>query len=200
MSASPFSGPPSPVRRRNDKQAAAYASQEKLCIVGDLPEGEDLVAEAFKAVVMREFLLSAPFCDELNADVRRYEGKQAVAGVEGFYAYEQWESDRVAEGSGTVPLRLAEEVGAARIRYSTPVERIKVAPSGCVVTGRSGERFEAAAVVSALPVGPLRNIHVEGVSEERMASLRHQRNALGRPRDGGLPAQPPLHPRSFRHT
>ena len=77
-----------------------------------------------------------------------------------------------------MPLRLAEEVGAASIRYSTPVERIRVARSGCVVTGRCGERFEAAAVVSAVPVGPLRDIHVEGVSEERLASLRHQRNAL----------------------
>jgi monoamine oxidase len=131
------------------------------------------------AVRARELASLALSCESVErtsllSDLR----KEAVAGGEGFYTYEQWETDRVAEGSGTVPLRLAEEVGAARIRYSTPVERIRVARSGCVVTSRSGERFEAAAVVSAVPVGPLRNIHVEGVSEERMASLRHQRNAL----------------------
>ena len=131
------------------------------------------------AVRARELASLALSCESVErtsllSDLR----KEAVAGGEGFYTYEQWETDRVAEGSGTVPLRLAEEVGAARIRYSTPVERIRVARSGCVVTGRCGERFEAAAVVSAVPVGPLRNIHVEGVSEERMASLRHQRNAL----------------------
>ena len=131
------------------------------------------------AVRARELASLALSCESVErtsllSDLR----KEAVAGGEGFYTYEQWETDRVAEGSGTVPLRLAEEVGAASIRYSTPVERIRVARSGCVVTSRSGERFEAAAVVSAVPVGPFRNIHVEGVSEERMASLRHQRNAL----------------------
>ena len=131
------------------------------------------------AVRARELASLALSCESVErtsllSDLR----KEAVAGGEGFYTYEQWETDRVAEGSGTVPLRLAEEVGAASIRYATPVERIRVGRSGCVVTGRSGERFEAAAVVSAVPVGPLRNIHVEGVSEERMASLRHQRHAL----------------------
>ena len=131
------------------------------------------------AVRARELASLALSCESVERTSLLSElRKEAVAGGEGFYTYEQWESDRVAEGSGTVPLRLAEEVGAARIRYSTPVERIRVAPSGCVVTSRCGERFESAAVVSAVPVGPLRNIHVEGVSEERMASLRHQRNAL----------------------
>jgi monoamine oxidase len=131
------------------------------------------------AVRARELASLALSCESVErtsllSDLR----KEAVAGGEGFYTYEQWETDRVAEGSGTVPLRLAEEVGAASIRYSTPVERIRVARSGCVVTSRCGERFEAAAVVSAVPVGPLRDVHVEGVSEDRMASLRHQRNAL----------------------
>ena len=131
------------------------------------------------AVRARELASLALSCESVQrtsllSDLR----KEAVAGGEGFYTYEQWETDRVAEGSGTVPLRLAEELGAASIRYSTPVERIRVARSGCVVTSRCGERFEAAAVVSAVPVGPLRNIQVEGVSEDRMASLRHQRNAL----------------------
>ena len=131
------------------------------------------------AVRARELASLALSCESVErtsllSDLR----KEAVAGGEGFYTYEQWETDRVAEGSGTVPLRLAEEVGAASIRYATPVERIRVARSGCVVTSHCGERFEAAAVVSAVPVGPIRNIHVEGVSEDRMASLRHQRNAL----------------------
>jgi monoamine oxidase len=103
--------------------------------------------------------------------------KQAVAGGVGFYAYEAWESERVAEGSASVALRMAEELGH-RIRYATPVARIRVSPSGCAVTGANGERFEADAVVCALPVGPLRDVQVEGVSEQRLASLRRQRNAL----------------------
>jgi len=131
------------------------------------------------AVRARELASLALSCESVErtsllSDLR----KEAAAGGDGFYTYERWETDRVAEGSGTVPLLLAEEVGASRIRYSTPVERIGIARSGCVVTGRSGERFEAAAVVSAVPVGPLRDIHVEGVSEGRMVSLRRQRHAL----------------------
>jgi monoamine oxidase len=104
--------------------------------------------------------------------------KQAVAGATGFYEYESWESQRVAEGSGTVPLRLAEDVGAHRIRYAAPVDRIRVSSSGCVVIGRNGDRFECGAVVSAVPAGPLRDIHVEGVSDERLGSLHRQRHAL----------------------
>jgi monoamine oxidase len=77
-----------------------------------------------------------------------------------------------------VPLRLAEEVGAHRIRYAAPVGRIRVSTSGCVVFGRNGERFDCDVVVSAVPVGPLRDIQVEGVSDERLGSLHRQRHAL----------------------
>ena len=77
-----------------------------------------------------------------------------------------------------MPLRLAEEVGAHRIRYAAPVDRIRASSSGCVVIGRNGERFDCDAVVSAVPVGPLRDIQVEGVSDERLGSLHRQRHAL----------------------
>jgi len=103
--------------------------------------------------------------------------KQAASGGSGFYDYDVWESERVAEGSASVPLRMAEDLGY-RIRYSTPVERIRVSTSGCTVTALNGERFDAEAVVSALPVGPLRNVEVEGVSAERLGSLHRQRHAL----------------------
>jgi monoamine oxidase len=103
--------------------------------------------------------------------------KQAVAGATGFYEYESWESERVAEGSATVALRMADELGP-RIRYATPVARIRVGADGCVVTGRKGERFEAEAVVSAVPVGPVREIQIDGVSDERLGSLHRQRHAL----------------------
>jgi monoamine oxidase len=42
----------------------------------------------------------------------------------------------------------------------------------------TGERFESEAVVCALPVGPLRQVRVEGVSAERLASLHRQKNAV----------------------
>ena len=45
------------------------------------------------------------------------------------------------------------------------------------VTLRGGETLQAAAVVCALPVGPLRDVAVTGVSEARLASLHRQRQA-----------------------
>jgi monoamine oxidase len=103
--------------------------------------------------------------------------KEAAAGGAGFYNYDVWECNRVAEGSATVALRMAEELGH-RVRYATPVTRMRVSPQGCTVTTETGERFEADAVVCALPVGPLRHVRVEGVSDERMQSLDRQRHAL----------------------
>ena len=97
--------------------------------------------------------------------------KEAAAGGAGFYNYDVWECNRVAEGSATVALRMAEELGH-RVRYATPVTRIRVSPQGCTVTTETGERFEADAVVCALPVGPLRHVRVEGVSDERMRLAR----------------------------
>jgi monoamine oxidase len=103
--------------------------------------------------------------------------KEAAAGGKGFYDYEVWECERVAEGSATVALRMAEELGH-RIRYATPVTRARVSPQGCRVTTATGEHFDCDAVVSAIPVGPLRRIRIEGVSRERLASLDRQRHAL----------------------
>ncbi|MGZ8666399.1 MAG: flavin monoamine oxidase family protein [Solirubrobacterales bacterium] len=103
--------------------------------------------------------------------------KEASAGASGFYSYETWEAERVAEGSATVALRMAEELGH-RVRYATPVRRIGVSPAGCSVTTSTGERFEAEIVVSALPAGPLRDVQVDGVSDERLGSLHRQRHAL----------------------
>ena len=109
----------------------------------------------------------------LLADLR----KEAAAGAHGFYSYDVWECLRVEEGSATVALRMAEELGH-RVRYGTPVARVRVDAGGCPVTAATGERFETDAVVCALPVAPLRRVAVEGVSEARMASLDRQRNAL----------------------
>ncbi|GBG38345.1 flavin monoamine oxidase family protein [Mycobacterium montefiorense] len=93
------------------------------------------------------------------------------------YAYDEWENLRVAEGSATVALRMAAELGD-RIRLSSPVRSIKVASGSSAVQLVSGELVEANAVVSSLPAGPFRDIAVEGVSDARLESLRRQRHAL----------------------
>lgn len=103
--------------------------------------------------------------------------KEAVAGAHGFYDYGLWESGIVAEGSATVALRMAAEL-EDRAHYSTPVTGIRIAANGCTVETATGERFQCDAVVSAVPVGPLRRIAIDGVSRERLASLDSQRHAL----------------------
>jgi monoamine oxidase len=90
--------------------------------------------------------------------------------------FDAWESLRLAEGSGALPLRLAAEIGE-RIRLGAVVSRISVG-SPCRVELASGERLEAEAVICAIPVGPLRQITIDGLSHERLASLHRQRQAL----------------------
>lgn len=109
----------------------------------------------------------------LLADLR----KEATVGSPGFYHYDYWEAERVAEGSATVALMMADELGH-RIRYDTVVSAIEVARSGCSVLAQSGERFDCETVICALPAGPLRRVRITGVSNERLGSLRRHRHAL----------------------
>jgi monoamine oxidase len=99
----------------------------------------------------------------------------AVAGAHGTYDYDVWENQTVAEGSASVALRMAAELGD-QLRLSAPVRRIAVDGRAEVVLA-DGTRLTSDAVVCAVPVGPLRDIAVEGLSPERMASLRRQRQA-----------------------
>ncbi|MFE1228709.1 flavin monoamine oxidase family protein [Streptomyces sp. NPDC058745] len=104
--------------------------------------------------------------------------KHTAVPADGHYAYEAWEGLRVAEGSATVALRMAEELDG-RIRTGAQVEAVAVRRRGaCTVRLAGGEPLTACAVVSALPVGPLRSVAVTGVSDERLASLHRQRHAV----------------------
>jgi monoamine oxidase len=102
--------------------------------------------------------------------------KNAAVPSASHYSTDDWEGLRVAEGSATVALRLAETLGQ-RVRLGSPVAAVDIA-SRSTVRLTTGETFTARAVVSALPVGPLRDVHVTGVSPARLASLHRQRNAL----------------------
>lgn len=104
-----------------------------------------------------------------------YARKTVVGGTSGSYDVEQWENLRVAEGSATVALRMADAL--ADVRLSMPVRRIRIGTAGGVVTTDSGEELHADAVILAVPVGPARDIVIEGVSEERLTSLGRQRHA-----------------------
>jgi monoamine oxidase len=103
--------------------------------------------------------------------------KESAAGAEGFYNYDAWENERVVEGSATVALRMAEEL-AGRIRYSSVVSEVNVEQGEVSVVLESGEHLRAADVVMAVPVGPLRDIRINGVSDEKIASLWRQKHAL----------------------
>jgi monoamine oxidase len=99
----------------------------------------------------------------------------AAAGALGTYDLEAWENQTVAAGSATVALRMAAELGD-RLRLGAPVRRIAV-DGGVEVWLDDGTRMSAGAVVCAVPVGPLRDIALEGISQRRLASLRRQRQA-----------------------
>ena len=99
----------------------------------------------------------------------------AAAGALGTYDLEAWENQTVAAGSATVALRMAQELGD-RLVLGAPVRRIAV-DGGVEVWLDDGTRLVAGAVVCAVPVGPLRDIALEGLSPERLASLHRQRQA-----------------------
>ncbi|MCX4539409.1 NAD(P)/FAD-dependent oxidoreductase [Streptomyces sp. NBC_01565] len=103
--------------------------------------------------------------------------KHAAVPGAGHYDYEAWEGLRVAEGSATVALRMAEGLDG-RIRTGAAAQAVTVAPGRCSVRLAGGETLTASAVVSALPVGPLRSVAVTGVPEARLTSLHRQRHAL----------------------
>jgi monoamine oxidase len=65
-----------------------------------------------------------------------------------------------------------------RVRYGARVTAIDVAPTVSRGTLDTGEELRAEAIVCALPVGPLRDVAVSGVSDARLASLHRQRQAL----------------------
>ena len=102
--------------------------------------------------------------------------KAAAVGDHGFYSYDLWESMQVAEGSAEVALRMAAELGE-RVRLGAVVTAISASGRGCRVRLESGEELRAEAIVSALPVSVLHGIEIDGVSTERLASLRAQRHA-----------------------
>jgi monoamine oxidase len=103
--------------------------------------------------------------------------KAAVAGATGFYDEDVWETHGVAEGSATVARRMADEL-EGRTRFGAPVAAIRVSMPSCAVSLADGETITCSAVVSAVPAGPLRDITIEGVSRERLASLHSLRHSV----------------------
>ena len=87
--------------------------------------------------------------------------------------YAAWEDMRLVGGSSLLVDTLSGQVGE-RLRLGCPVVAIGVG-SPCAVELLGGDRIEAEAVVCAVPVGPLRDIRLTGVSDARLRSLRAQR-------------------------
>ena len=101
----------------------------------------------------------------------------SAAGAHELYGYERWEGLRLRAGSAALALRMADELGE-RLRLGARATDLDVAPGGVRVTLAGGEQLHAEAVVCALPVGPLRDVAIDGVSDARLESLHRQRQAL----------------------
>ena len=100
----------------------------------------------------------------------------SAAGAVEMYGHERWEGLRLRAGSAALALRMADDLGG-RLRLGARVSAIGVAPGSSRVTLADGEQLQAEAVVCALPVGPLRDVAIAGVSDARLASLHRQRQA-----------------------
>jgi monoamine oxidase len=103
--------------------------------------------------------------------------KHATLAGHEFYDLETWEGLRVADGSASVALRMAADLGP-RLRLGAPVSAIEVSSAGVAVSVVGGEQIRAEAVVCAIPAGPLRAVEIVGLSDARLASLRAQRHSL----------------------
>ncbi|MFC9488652.1 flavin monoamine oxidase family protein [Streptomyces hydrogenans] len=125
-----------------------------------------------RSLAMLALAAESPEHTSLLSDLR----KEATTPSPHFYDYATWENWRVKEGSGAVPLALAAPL-APHLRYDTPVREVHVSISGCSVIADSGEHFNCDAVISTLPAGPFRDLHITGVSHNRLASLHAQRHA-----------------------
>jgi monoamine oxidase len=135
--------------------------------------------DALPAVRRRHELASlslscdAPERTSLLAELR----KHATLGGDEFYDLELWEGLKVAEGSASVAVAMAAELGP-RLRLGTVVSALEVSGRGVRVTLADGEALDAEAVVCAIPAGPLREVAIDGLSDARLRSLRSQRHAL----------------------
>lgn len=127
--------------------------------------------EAAKAGLAADSIERTSFLAELR--------KMAVVGpeLERYYASDQWTESTVAEGSASVALRMAAELGD-RIELSSVVQAIDVHPTQVDVRLRDGRTLSASNVVCAIPVAPLRKIEITGLSTDRLNALRRIRNSL----------------------
>ncbi len=141
--------------------------------VGDFLREEGATTAVLRAFELVHLSLSDGSIERTS--MFAYARKQAVGGGTASYDVEEWENQRVAEGSATVALTMAEQL--SDVRLSTPVSRIAVSRHGCSVTTAAGEQFACDAVVLAVPSGPARDIEITGVSDARLTSLRRQRHA-----------------------
>ncbi len=104
--------------------------------------------------------------------------KHAFLPGDAFYDLDAWEGLRCSEGSAAVVDRLASAL-EGRMRLGAVVSSVQVvSASEVVVTLADGEELHAEAVVCALPAGPLRSVALSGISDERLASLGSQRQAV----------------------
>jgi monoamine oxidase len=153
----------------------AHPDAERLdrLSLGDLMRACDATRGAYRLAQLHSLATAAGTIERLSV---LGELRAAAAVGRPMSDYRAWEGLRLARGSGSLPAALADRLDG-RVRCGTPVHRIDVGPT-CTVELADGEELTADAVVCAVPVGLLRRIEVEGVSEPRLRSLRRQRSLL----------------------
>jgi monoamine oxidase len=153
----------------------AHPDAERLdtLSLGDLFRACDATRGAYRLAQLHSLATAAGTIERLSVLA---ELRAAAAVGRPMTDYRAWEGLRLAGGSGRLATALADRI-AGRVLCGAPVGRIEVG-STCRVGLLDGEELEAAAVVCAVPVGPLRRIDIRGVSEPRLRSLHRQRQLL----------------------
>jgi peroxiredoxin len=64
-----------------EQEAIWLDEAQKVCVVGKLPDGADLVDQPMQLVFVRKFLHPAPFAFELLAGSLKYEGERTIGGT-----------------------------------------------------------------------------------------------------------------------
>ncbi len=142
--------------------------------LGDLLRSLDATPGAYRLAQLQSLAAGSGSIERLSllAELRA----AAAAGGAPMHDAGAWESLRLVGGSSTLVAALTGGLGP-RIRLAAPVTRIDIGAT-CTVELADGEQLSAEAVVCAVPVGPLREIELRGLSDERLRSLHNQRRLL----------------------
>ncbi len=163
--------PRRPVHAHPELRPARPAQRRRLAARGRRDPGRAPAQGARRARASRTGRSSAPACSPTRARSR------SAAAPTGSYDYEEWENQRVAEGSATVALTMADELRRRTAVDARRRDRGRPGPACAVARPRGRGCSTPTPWCSPSPPARRATSTITGVSEARLTSLRRQRHA-----------------------